>query len=489
MRRFCGFVLVAALGCLLCGQVLAGERVREDASKARTLEVKIKSSKDGAMQSALLFVPSGAETSGKGTAVPLVVALHTWGSSYNRGPFGGTQVIAQCRRRGWAVIAPHYRGANTRPQACASDLAVADVLDAVAYARKQAMIDPKRIYLHGVSGGGHMSMVMAARAPRLWAGVSAWVGISDLAAWHRQSKGYRKSIERCCGGAPGKSPKVDAEYRKRSPLFHLAAAGGVAFDLNAGINDGHSGSVPISHSLNAYNVLAEANGHAARKLTAAQIKTMTESRKIPPELAAKVVPAEKRRRKILFQRQAGPARITIFAGGHEGDIAAAIAWLAGLKPKSAAPDLKGIQLKNKDAKEFVKDVPVMLGVMRKAIAAALKKDAAGFCAEIVDNGKRSKSCQLIEAKDLPGIDGGKDFWAKNCKRYGEAAKALGELKVEWIEARKSGIGVSKRSNREELGRGDVAILKLSLPGFTKERFTIVAFVRFKGKWYWTPFGW
>lgn len=32
---------------------------------------------------------------------------------------------------------------------------------------------------------------------------------------------------------------------------------------------------------------------------------------------------------MLFRREAGPARITVFDGSHEGDIKGALAWLAG----------------------------------------------------------------------------------------------------------------------------------------------------------------
>jgi hypothetical protein len=156
---------------------------------------------------------------------------------------------------------------------------------------------------------------------------------------------------------------------------------------------------------------------------------------------------------------------------------------------TSAPDLSKIKLRNKDASEFVKDVPAMLGAMRRAISAALKKDAAAFSAEIVDNGKRSRRCQLIAAKDLPAIDGGRDFWKKNCKRYDEVAKVLEQLEVESLEVRKNDIDVERRSGREKLGRGDRALLTIKLPGFVEDRYTFVAFVRFKGKWYWTPFGW
>ena len=99
-------------------------------------------------------------------------------------------------------------------------------------------------------------------APKLWAAVSSWVPITDLTEWHRFCKAanyrYYKMMEACCGGPPG-TPKTDEQYRSRSPIFRLSAAKGLPIDINAGVHDGHGGrSVPIDHSLKAFNVLAEA---------------------------------------------------------------------------------------------------------------------------------------------------------------------------------------------------------------------------------------
>ena len=72
-------------------------------------------------------------------------------------------------------------------------------MDAIAYARSTTAVDARRIYLIGGSGGGHMALMMAQAAPELWAGVSAWVPISDLAAWHafskQQGSSYFKMLE------------------------------------------------------------------------------------------------------------------------------------------------------------------------------------------------------------------------------------------------------------------------------------------------------
>ena len=208
----------------------------ETKAAALKLAIDVPSSKDGTLQKVIYWRPESAAHDVAGPAVPLIVFLHSWSGGFEQGP----PWIAQAKKMGWVLVAPDFRGPNSRPEACASDLASQDILDAVAYARRDARIDASRIYLVGGSGGGHMSLVMAARAPELWAGVSAWVPISDLAAWHAESKArksnYDKMLEKSCGGAPG--PATEAEYRHRSPLFHLAAAAkGIPLDINTGIHD------------------------------------------------------------------------------------------------------------------------------------------------------------------------------------------------------------------------------------------------------------
>ena len=285
--------------------------------------VTIESSLDGSPQKSLFYVPPEGDSS----PVPLLVALHTWGGDY-----------LQCDTcpvsEKWVLIAPDFRGPNGRPEACASVFAIQDVLDAVQYAKEHANIDASRIYLIGFSGGGHMSLMMAAKAPEIWAGVSAWVPISDLSAWHA-SGFYTKKLEAICGGPPG-SPETDKEYRARSPLHFLPAASGIPIDINAGIHDGHdSGTVPISQSLLAFNLLAEANGFSESQMASEDIHEMTSTQKIPLSLQDEFEIDPERKCEVLFRRVAGPARITIFEGGHEAEISAAWNWLG--RQKKGAP--------------------------------------------------------------------------------------------------------------------------------------------------------
>ncbi len=255
---------------------------------------------------------------------PLLVMLHYWSANLDR--FDGTEWAAAAKRADWHLVLPDFRGANNRPEACGSLLARQDILDAVDYALEHYAVDESRIYLVGVSGGGHMAMLMAAHAPKRWTAVSAWAGISDLAAWHAETKAvdlkYYRDIEAVVGGAPGTSSAVDEELRVRSPIHFLGNAKNLPVEIATGVHDGHTGSVPIHHSIDAFNVIANALGEPP--VDVATISALSaEDYDEPPAFYD-----ETYGRGIHLRREAGPSRITIFEGGHEGIPDAAIAWLA-----------------------------------------------------------------------------------------------------------------------------------------------------------------
>jgi dipeptidyl aminopeptidase/acylaminoacyl peptidase len=168
--------------------------------------------------------------------VPLVVGLHTWSYDRNNQVEG---MLPLCKERGWALVLPEFRGAsldsNPRArQAGGSPVAVQDVLDAVAAVSASYAVQKDAVFLLGGSGGGHMSLLAAASAPALWRGVSSWVPITDLSAWHAQNPDYSRHIAACCGGAPGSSETVDREYRERSPITMAEALAKVNLSLHHG---------------------------------------------------------------------------------------------------------------------------------------------------------------------------------------------------------------------------------------------------------------
>jgi pimeloyl-ACP methyl ester carboxylesterase len=327
---------IAALPVILAAQAAALEPTAR--------EVQIVSSRDGVQQSALFYVPPNSESGAKGKPAPLLVCLHSWSSNYKSAEYM-QEILGGCQNREWIFLSPDFRGPNKRVEACASDLAVQDVIDAVQYARQHANVDPRRIWLVGGSGGGHMALMMAGRAPSLWSAVSAWVPISNLTAWHQfckeQNFYYSKMMELCCGGPPG-SPAADREFKLRSPLSHLEKAKSVRIDIEAGIHDGHGGAaVPISHSLWAFNVLARANRQPASALSDVEIRVMTNEGRIPDYLAREREDDGGRKHRVLFRRSAGPARLTIFDGGHVLDPGAALRWFDSLVSNEAKSATSG----------------------------------------------------------------------------------------------------------------------------------------------------
>ena len=321
-RMMSSFSLIPLPRILFVAVVLVGWLCAYTFAHAKTIgvsEVKVPSSSDDSLQWTKFFSPSSPEPA------PLVVILHSWSANWKQTLHRPLEDY--CVKNGWAYLHPDFRGPNRRPQATGSALVVSDIVDAVEYACEQTKVDRKRIFLIGTSGGGYTSLVMAGKKPNLWAGVSAWVPISDLRAWHKECEAkdlkYAREIELSCGGAPGSSAEIDREYANRSPLTFLKKAKGVNLSINAGILDGHKGSVPISHSLLAFNEVAEEK----HRLAAEEIKYFTEQAKVPPSLLRQIQDPSYGKKSPLFRRTSASATVTIFQGGHEWIASAAFAWL------------------------------------------------------------------------------------------------------------------------------------------------------------------
>ncbi|MBO4286650.1 MAG: tRNA lysidine(34) synthetase TilS [Kiritimatiellae bacterium] len=316
-----GWMALALTGMCMANPVEAAKR-----GNPTPPEIQVKSTIDGALRPSYFYVPEGKAE----TKIPLLVALHTWSYDYKaRNPLDWA--YAQCRKRGWALLYPDFRGPNWTPQACGSDLAVQDILDAVEYAKTKAPIDPDRVYVIGASGGGMMSLLLAGRAPTVWAGVYSACPITDLARWHADStvrrNRYRQHMERACGGTPATRAE---EYAHRSPLTHLAAAcaAKVHVQIATGIHDGHTGSVPIGHAIRGFNVLAD----AADRISEDLIAGMEQTQRVPEELVFKGRdPFFNEKNRIHLRRTSANVRLTIFEGGHGGNFEAGIDWLARQK--------------------------------------------------------------------------------------------------------------------------------------------------------------
>jgi hypothetical protein len=134
-------------------------------------------------------------------------------------------------------------------------------------------------------------------------------------------------IAKSLSAPPGTDAAIDADYQDRSPLFHIARAGkvGLPVDILAGVLDGHTGSVPVSHSILAYNQIAEV--HGSPLVTADEMEQLWTARKLTEPQPSDQTSDEVLGREIHLRRTSGKSRITIFEGGHESIPEAAVKWL------------------------------------------------------------------------------------------------------------------------------------------------------------------
>jgi acetyl esterase/lipase len=288
--------------------------------------VTITSTHDGAGQKMRYIRAAGKNR-------PLVVALHTWSFDYTQ---DCSEYFRRCADRGWHCIFPDFRGPNRTPLSCGSPAALADVRDALDWGIGNLSVDHRRVFLAGVSGGGHMALLTAGTMPSLWTAVSAWVPISDLARWHREctERGleYSSEMETICGGAPGTSFPVDRNYRSRSPIDSLWRAHIVPVDINVGIHDGHGGklggegSVPVGQSIRAYNELVVAAGKDLETFPEEAIEYIEKNEKVPDWCDPGDTNDPAYDRRIHLRRTNALARLTLFEGGHEILCDAAFRW-------------------------------------------------------------------------------------------------------------------------------------------------------------------
>lgn len=276
--------------------------------------VEIRSSVDGSLQPSYLSLPTPTAA-----PAPLMVMLHTW--SFDAEQRDST-VEREARDRGWLLLAPNFRGPNNHPEACGSDVSQQDILDAVAWTRQHYQVDDRRIYLLGMSGGGYMTMLMAARHPDPWAAASAWVGISDFRDWYvvHQADEYGAMVRSCFGGGPEISASTAAAFRARSPLTYLHEHWPVPLDLAAGRFDS---TVAFSQTLRAFQAIAP--GIVSDEDIAALLGA---GPGLPHPTIADTATDPLLGRRLFLRRKAGASRVSIFDGGHEWLPSAAVAWLA-----------------------------------------------------------------------------------------------------------------------------------------------------------------
>ena len=209
-------------------------------------EIWVQSTLDGSLQPSLFY---RAREAGR----PLLVGLHTW--SHNR--FNQIEnMLPWAKKLDFNLLLPEFRGnnLNTNPncrQACGSAFARQDVKDAIDYICAHEEVDAENIFLLGLSGGGHMALLVAAFWPLLFKAVGAAVPITDLQKWAQQNGDYRPHVLACCENGE--------ELAERSPMTY---AEGIA-KANVKIFHGkYDPVVPVAHSLELFARVGEIDPNA-----------------------------------------------------------------------------------------------------------------------------------------------------------------------------------------------------------------------------------
>lgn len=242
---------------------------------------------------------------------PLVVSLHTWSGGYDQhDPLAEKAAIM-----GWNYIHPDFQGPNNSPDACLSEKVIADIDEAITYAIYETGADANNVFIVGVSGGGYAALGYYLQADPRIKKVFSWVPISDLNHWYAQTQRsgtrYARDVLACTGSDGG---RLNAEAAKqRSPLrWDIPEANLPDLDIYAGINDGHEGSVPVSHSVLFYNKMVDHFSGGQAETVGPSLMADILTRSVHNDVIDTV-----EGRSIIYTASYKGVSLTVFEGGHE----------------------------------------------------------------------------------------------------------------------------------------------------------------------------
>ncbi len=278
-------------------------------------EVEIPSSVDGKNQAAYIYKSSGNQPR------PLLISLHTWSFNYQQEDPLSWLAIA----KNLNYIHPDFRGVNNTSEACGSPLVSSDIDDAIDYSIETCNVDGNNIHIIGVSGGGHAALLAYMTSRHSIKSYSAWAPITNFVDWFRETEArktkYAKHIAQATTGLSFEHEPYylgEDEARKRS-LVNMPTPTLQRRDsklhIYAGIHDGYTGSVPITHSLNMYNKLIRDFDCDEKQalVSASDIVELLSSRSF-----SKPSQSILGDRKIHYQKNYKDClQLTVFEGGHE----------------------------------------------------------------------------------------------------------------------------------------------------------------------------
>ena len=98
--------------------------------------------------------------------------------------------------------------------------------------------------LLGLSGGGHMALMMAGYCPEYFKAIGAFVPICNLEKWAEENQNYRPHILACCGDRE--------EMLRRSPVSYIDKIATANLKIFHGKYDS---CVPVTQSMALYDMV------------------------------------------------------------------------------------------------------------------------------------------------------------------------------------------------------------------------------------------
>jgi dipeptidyl aminopeptidase/acylaminoacyl peptidase len=177
-------------------------------------------SRDGLDLVSYLTVPVGIEAK----KLPLVLMVH--GGPWGRDSWGYDAQAQWLANRGYAVLQVNFRASTGfgKKFLHAGDREWAgkmhdDLIDAVNWAIKEGVADPKRVAIYGGSYGGYAALVGATFTPDVFRCAIDVVGPSNLVTLLRSIPPYWEPMKKLFAVRVGDIDKEEEFLKSRSPLF------------------------------------------------------------------------------------------------------------------------------------------------------------------------------------------------------------------------------------------------------------------------------
>ncbi len=271
--------------------------------------VDIPSSLDNSKQKAYIFTATNKNR-------PLIVSLHTWSGDYSQ----DDPLAEFAKSQNINYIHPNFRGPNWTTDACCSNKVIKDIDDAIQYMINTDKIDLSNITIVGTSGGAYTALCYYFKTKHQIKQFLSWAPLSDLEDWYIDSKiresHYANDIYSCTNSKDNILNINEAQ--KRSPLYYPLNKNtfrNSKLYIFAGIHDGYTGSIPITHSINMYNkILERDNAPSPYFVSRKDTKFMLANRssKWIKDINMKIED-----RDVYFYKKYKNISLTIFDGEHE----------------------------------------------------------------------------------------------------------------------------------------------------------------------------